>query len=153
MNFLFVLFLVLVGCFDIRIGDFKTETGIEIGAVDLEEPEDIDADGDGFFSTDDCDDIDSNIFPGADEYCNGLDDDCDGEIDEIGAVDAQTWYADFDGDGHGNSAMTIMACETTLPYVQNSNDCNDNDPSIYTDAKEICGNGIDENCDQVDPGC
>jgi hypothetical protein len=42
----------------------------------------IDSDGDGSTSCDDCDDSDPNSFPGAEEVCDGLDNDCDGAIDE-----------------------------------------------------------------------
>jgi hypothetical protein len=45
----------------------------------------LDADGDGFDSSvcggDDCADGNAAVFPGADEVCNGIDDDCDGQID------------------------------------------------------------------------
>ena len=41
-----------------------------------------DLDGDGFLACNDCDDSDGAQYPGADEYCNGEDDDCDGDIDE-----------------------------------------------------------------------
>ena len=39
----------------------------------------------------DCDDIDSSIYPGADEYCDGYDNNCDGNIDENTANDASIW--------------------------------------------------------------
>src|SRR4051812_20699251 len=39
----------------------------------------VDADGDGFLSDTDCDDADPAVFPGAEEICNGRDDDCDDE--------------------------------------------------------------------------
>ncbi|MEK6607434.1 MAG: CotH kinase family protein [Myxococcota bacterium] len=41
-----------------------------------------DADGDGVSRCDDCDDADGAIAPGAVESCNGVDDDCDGAVDE-----------------------------------------------------------------------
>jgi hypothetical protein len=41
-----------------------------------------DKDGDGYNTLYDCDDADVAIFPGAAELCNGLDDDCDGVVDD-----------------------------------------------------------------------
>ena len=38
-------------------------------------------------NSDDCDDVNAERYLGANEYCNGLDDDCDGEIDEEDAID------------------------------------------------------------------
>ncbi len=43
---------------------------------------DDDNDGDGFNATDDCDDTNPEVYPGALEVCNGIDDDCDGVVDE-----------------------------------------------------------------------
>ena len=43
---------------------------------------DDDGDGDGFNSSVDCNDADPNVGPGAIEVCNGVDDDCDGLVDE-----------------------------------------------------------------------
>jgi hypothetical protein len=76
----------------------------------------------------DCDDTDASQYPGADEYCNGEDDDCDGDIDEDGEVlDGDTWYADSDGDGTGDEDNTLVACSQPSGYVDNTWDCNDAD--------------------------
>ncbi len=44
--------------------------------------EGADDDGDGVEQGADCDDDDALVHPGADERCNEMDDDCDGEVDE-----------------------------------------------------------------------
>jgi cysteine-rich repeat protein len=77
----------------------------------------VDADGDGFASTElgafgaDCDDVSREAFPGAPERCNARDDDCDGLIDE-GAQ--PSWYVDCDGDGYAPiGARAFTSC--TVP--------------------------------------
>ena len=67
-----------------------------------------DIDGDGFWSDSDCDDGDPDVYPDADELCNEIDDDCDGEVDE-GAM--TVFYADADGDGYGDASSTTEACD------------------------------------------
>jgi len=59
---------------------------------------DVDLDGDGWPSLEDCDDLDARVHPGAAEDCDRLDNDCDGVVDERGR---QPWYLDADGDGYG----------------------------------------------------
>jgi large repetitive protein len=96
----------------------------------------------------DCDDADPAQYPGADEYCNGEDDDCDGDVDEDDAVDALTWYVDQDGDGFGSNAIVEPDCEPPLGFVDNDLDCDDGDADVNPDAEEIC-NGIDDDCDEL----
>jgi phosphotransferase system IIA component len=73
------------------------------------------------YNTNDCDDAASTIYPGAPELCNGIDDDCDLNVDE-----GADWYQDADSDGLGNSAVSLNACLQPEGYVSNSADCNDN---------------------------
>lgn len=120
-----------------------------------------DADGDGHGTDDDvvtacsppsgyvgiggdCDDLDSGIYPGALEDCfDGLDNDCDGVVDEVQNI----WYQDLDGDGFGNEAVFETACTPSPGYVQAGGDCNDTDASIRPGVPEVCGNGVDDDCD------
>ncbi|MCW5897817.1 MAG: putative metal-binding motif-containing protein [Flavobacteriales bacterium] len=99
----------------------------------------------------DCDDEDPEINPGVPELCNGIDDDCDGEIDE-NPVDGQVWYRDADGDGYGDIGSTEIACSMPPGYVANNIDCDDTNAMINPARPELC-NGIDDNCDgQIDEG-
>jgi len=113
----------------------------------------VDADGDGYAQADDCDDGDPAQHPGADEYCNAEDDDCDGAVDEE-AQDASSWYADADGDGWGDGAELAAACEQPTGYVETEGDCDDSDPGMNPAAEERCGDLTDDDCDGVvDEGC
>ncbi|MBM4366207.1 MAG: putative metal-binding motif-containing protein [Deltaproteobacteria bacterium] len=122
-----------------------------------------DADGDGFGDPDettsaceapsgyvanatDCDDASAATYPGATEYCNAYDDDCDGAVDEDDAVDGDTWYADADGDGYGDAAVTGVACAAPSGYVADATDCDDASAATYPGATEYC-NTYDDDCD------
>ncbi|MFH1465770.1 MAG: putative metal-binding motif-containing protein [Pseudomonadota bacterium] len=111
-----------------------------------------DLDGDGWAACEDCDDGEATIYPGAAEVCDGVDDDCDGTVDEPDAVDADTWYADADGDGYGEPASTTAACTAPSGYVADDSDCDDGDASVNPAAAEVC-DGVDQDCDgSVDEG-
>jgi hypothetical protein len=70
----------------------------------------------------DCDDTDGNVYPGATEVCNGVDDNCDGNVDE-GVL--QTFYLDSDGDTYGDAGTSTQACSAPSGYVSNDGDCDD----------------------------
>jgi hypothetical protein len=94
----------------------------------------------------DCDDGDAAIHPEADEYCDGVDNDCDGVLDNDDALDASTWYGDVDGDGYGGEDSTTTACTQPSGYEASATDCDDSDAAVHPDASELC-NGIDDDCD------
>ena len=96
-------------------------------------------------NSDDCDDSDSGRSPDADEYCDEIDNNCDGHIDEDTAVDTVVWYGDADGDGYGTSAAVTTACEQPDDHVDNADDCLDSDDAINPAADELCDN-VDNDC-------
>ncbi len=107
----------------------------------------LDGDGDGFDElSGDCDDANPYVFPGAQEFCNGTDDDCDGEVDEVGALGGESFHADADGDGWGISGYDVDACSAPPGYAERRGDCHDGDPAINPGADEVCDH-IDNDCD------
>lgn len=83
----------------------------------------------------DCDDNNATVHPNARELCDGLDNDCDGQVDNgYGAA----WFRDADGDGYGNSADIYYGCNPPDGYVAASGDCDDNNKLVYPDASGIC---------------
>jgi hypothetical protein len=135
----------------------------------------LDDDGDGYGDADaavaaclqpsgtvadasDCDDADAGVNPAASEVCDGaVDEDCDGLVDDDdGDVDlstGSTWYADADADGFGDASATTTACAAPAGYASDADDCDDTDASVSPDATEICGNGVDDDCDGTATGC
>jgi hypothetical protein len=107
-----------------------------------------DSDGDGYSVSTDCDDGDSSVHPNAVEICNGLDDNCDGLIDDDdpNVSSEEEWYIDSDGDSYGVEGTPVNTCLPLDGYVANNLDCNDSDPDIFPNATEVC-NAKDDNCD------
>ncbi len=99
----------------------------------------------------DCDDTTAAARPGADEVCDGLDNDCDGVVDPDTALDALTWYADSDGDGFGDATVTTLACSVPTGFTADTTDCDDAAAAVFPGADELC-DGLDNNCDgTIDP--
>lgn len=141
------------------------DTGAEDTGLPCMDPVRVffDADGDGFGDDElateacdlpaghvreggDCDDLDESIFPGAEERCDGLDQDCDGEVDED--AEARTWFEDLDGDGFGHPELQTLSCSAPEGYVDNGEDCDDTDSEVHPGAPERL-NQVDTDCSGV----
>ena len=103
----------------------------------------------------DCDDTNADVNPDADEICNELDDDCDGLIDDDDTVtDGDTFYTDADGDGYGDPDASVTACDTPTDAVSDDTDCDDTTADVNPGETEICGDGLDNDCDaSTDAAC
>ncbi len=134
-----------------------------------------DGDGDGFGSTassavracdrptgyaeaaGDCDDRDDLVHPDAVEVCNGVDDDCDGDVDDAdNSLDVETtatFYRDADGDGFGDPADPVAACAAPGGFVDNADDCLDSEALAAPGLDEVCDDGIDNDCDGTANAC
>lgn len=91
----------------------------------------------------DCDDTNALIFPQAPEYCDSLDNDCDGTIDDT--VEQYVFFMDGDGDGFGNSDISVTACNLPIGHSTNGLDCDDTDSTVYPGKEELC-DSIDNDC-------
>ncbi|TVQ86363.1 MAG: hypothetical protein EA397_20295, partial [Deltaproteobacteria bacterium] len=116
---------------------------------------------DGFFATWvpnnlDCDDMDPEINPNADERCDSVDRNCDGSTTD-NAVDADDWFPDMDNDSWGFAYPGAPYNECDPPegilvdgdpvehWVTRGGDCDDDDLSVFPGAPELC-DGQYNNC-------
>jgi hypothetical protein len=98
----------------------------------------------------DCNDEDALVHPDASELCDGVDNNCDEEIDEATAEDATDWYLDEDGDGFGQSERIETACTAPDGYAAEPFDCDDTRAEINPEAPEIPNDEIDQDCSGSD---
>ena len=105
-----------------------------------------DVDGDGYLSDEDCDDGNALIHPSAEELCDGVDNDCDGLVNEDNSIDATTYFLDFDSDGYGNPAITFPSCSQPTGHVLDNTDCNDSSDDQFPGNPEIVEDGVDQDC-------
>ncbi len=97
----------------------------------------------------DCYDNDADVNPAATEVCNGYDDNCNGVVDDedptLDLATAIQWYEDSDADGYGNILIQMLSCEQPPGYVDNPDDCDDNDPGIHASGmwlEDLDGDGF-----------
>ena len=120
---------------------------IFLGCLDFDcsPPPPEDNDRDGYDDDEDCDDHDASVHPGATEYCDGEDNDCDGNVDDW-AVDAPVTWEDDDNDGYGDPSASTQECHPPVGNVYNDDDCDDQNASSHPDGVEYC-DGEDNDCD------
>ena len=133
------------------------------GTIMCDEP--VDTDGDSFvvdlWNTDpslvseDCNDSDNSIYPGANEVpADGIDQDCDGSDPEVNCDDADPYTED---------SYNGYQCQYSINYLDMDNDgatadraiggapdCDDTDPSISPYLSDTPGDGIDQDCNGMD---
>ena len=134
---------------------------------------DLDSDSDGYYWFQDCDDSNASIHPNAIEILDGIDQDCDSEIDENfltldsdndGLYDHDEFHVhntnstnnDTDGDGlKDGEEINIHSTDPLIPEIDSDTDgilwlfdCDDSNSSIYPGATEMW-NGIDDDCDSI----
>lgn len=111
----------------------------------------LDRDGDGERPAEvggtDCDDADDAVNARAAEVCgNGLDDDCDGAVDDDG-IGSGTFYVDADGDGVGDGTAPVRACVAPAGVVTVAGDCDDSEALVKPGLPEDCTDERDNDCD------
>ncbi len=109
--------------------------------------------GQGFVSLNgDCNDGNAAIHPGATEVCDNADNDCNGLVDD--GLPTSTYFTDMDKDGYGvGSGISACGASGNNTAVVGG-DCDDTNANVNPGKTEVCGNGLDDNCNGVvNEGC
>ena len=122
-----------------------------------------DSDGDGFDEAmGDCDDFEPKVSPGAQEKCNGIDDDCDGEVDAPPFLDAPTWGDLGVCQQGGPVCLGFDGWDLELPdeWQENEtlcdtldNDCDGEVDEGLRNSCGHCGDALPDLCDGEDNDC
>ena len=100
----------------------------------------------------------TNIHPSATESCDGVDSNCDGQIDE--GLPRGTYYPDCDGDRYGDATATALGTACTPRQfsacnghdaVTDNTDCDDAESRRHPGLPEVCGTVWDVGCMGADP--
>ena len=96
----------------------------------------------------DCFDSDANANPSLDEVCDGIDNDCDGDVDLADSdLVAVEYYVDSDGDGFGDASATgEVYCDQPPTHSDTNTDCDDADATVNPGATEVWYDGVDQDC-------
>jgi hypothetical protein len=137
-------------------GDDGDDGGDDDGGDDGDDggEDPVDTDGDGVVDDEDCAPTDPAVYPGAEEICDGVDQDCNDLVDDE-PVDGTTWYADADADGFGDPEAPVRACSQPEGVTEDNTDCDDSSDQALPGGVEIC-DGLDNDCngdtDDADAG-
>ena len=83
------------------------------------------------------------------EVCDGIDNDCNGLVDDVTSYTGIKIYIDTDGDGYGGDEVkTTGICSVPPGFTDTPGDCNDNNPNVNPGMKERC-DGIDNDCNYL----
>jgi hypothetical protein len=128
-------------------GDYDPACGgADCDDLDASRNSTLDADGDTHISCDECDDSNADTYPGADELCDGEDNDCDGTSDDLDDTDGDgDTICNGDCDDTDAADNTLDADGDTFDTCS-GDDCDDTNAAAYVGATEVC-DSIDQDCD------